>query len=86
MPANIPVHSVRFVIATAASMVEVDFIEELESHTDKGQCTTLFAGIKNISSYFERVLRADPKCAFPAFVIPFLPYLQQRSNTCNQNQ
>ena len=67
MPANIRVDSVRFVLASAASMVEVDFIEELEAYTDKRQCTSLFSGIKNISSYFERVLRADPKCAFPVF-------------------
>ena len=62
-PANIVVDAVRFVIANPSSMIEVDFIEELEAHTDKQQCTSLFTGIRNISSYFHRVLYADPKFA-----------------------
>lgn len=62
-PANIVVDAVRFVIANPVSMIEVDFIEELEAHTDKRQCTSLFTGIRNISSYFYRVLYADPKFA-----------------------
>ena len=62
-PFNILVDSVKFVIASQASLIEVEFIEELEAYTDKGQCTSLFTGIRNISSYFFRVLNADPKCA-----------------------
>ncbi len=86
MPSNIIVDSVRFVLAAAPSLIEVDFIEELEAYADKGQCTTIFTGIRNITSYFYRVLRADPKCAFSIFVLPFLSYSQQISNTCNQTQ
>jgi hypothetical protein len=63
MPANIVVDSVRFAIASHLSLLEVEFIEELEAYADQGQCTSLFTGIRNISSYFHRALNSDPKCA-----------------------
>jgi hypothetical protein len=63
MPAHIVVDAVRFALASHSSLVEVDFIEELEAYKDRGQCTSVFIGIRNISSYFDRVLHADPKCA-----------------------
>ena len=55
-------------------MIEVDFIEELEAHTDKQQCTSLFTGIRNISSYFFRVLNSDPKFAASARSASYLRF------------
>jgi hypothetical protein len=74
MPANIVVDSVKFVIASPSSLLEVEFIEELEAHTDKGQCTSLFTGIRNISSYFFRVLNSDPKFAASARSASYLRF------------
>jgi hypothetical protein len=53
-------------MASKMSMLEVDFIEELEAYTDRRQCTSLFIGISNISSYFYRAVYADAKCVFAA--------------------
>lgn len=76
MPANILVDSVKFVIASPSSLLEVEFIEELEAYTDKGQCTSLFTGIRNISSYFFRVLNADPKFALHLPFATCLPFVR----------